>query len=176
MRMRKAVASLLILGLVCVVWASSARAQADFSRYKISVVFDPARQTLSGSLVLDYFNDTGQTLETVTFWLLGNLARHPNPYRHPAYIDETYPNGFDPTWTKILSVADSHGQPLRFRLEAMRPFLWTFSLEDTVLRVKLLQPLTPGERAVIQSYGPSRWKTLCSGSSCFSLSPQGNAL
>lgn len=147
---RKVVASLLILGCVCSVWAGVAYAQADFSRYTINVAFDPARRTLAGSLVLDYFNDTGQSLETITFWLLGNLSREPNPYRHPAYLDETYPNGFDPTWTKILSVTDGQGQPVRFRLEAMRPFFWAFSLEDVVLRVELPQPLTLGERATIQ--------------------------
>jgi hypothetical protein len=148
--MRKTLAAFLFVGWVCSAWVGISCAQPDFSRYKIVVAFDPVQRTLSGSLVLDYFNDTGQTLQTVTFWLLGNLARQPNPYRHPAYIDETYPNGFDPTWTKILSVTDSQGQPLRFQLEAMRPFLWTFSLEDTVLRVELPQPLIPGERAVIQ--------------------------
>lgn len=146
--MRKTLAVFLFVGWVCSAWVGLA--QDDFSRYKISVAFDPAQRTLAGNLVLDYLNDTGQTLETVTFWLLGNLARQPNPYRHPAYLDETYPNGFDPTWTKILSVTDPQGQPLPFRLEAMRPFLWTFSLEDTVLRVQLLQPLAPGERTVLQ--------------------------
>lgn len=147
--MRKTLAAFLFVGWVCSVWVMGL-AQDDFSRYKINVTFDPAQRTLSGSLVLDYFNDTGQTLGSVTFWLLGNLARQPNPYRHPAYLDKTYPHGFDPTWTKILSVTDSQGQPLRFRLEAMRPFLWTFSLEETVLWVELPQPLPPGERTTIQ--------------------------
>ncbi len=147
--MRKPIAALFIIEWVCSAWVVGL-AQDDFSRYKIDVAFDPAQRTLAGSLVLDYLNDTGQTLETVTFWLLGNLARQPNPYRHPAYLDKTYPNGFDPTWTKIFSVTDSQGQPLRFRLEAMQPFFWTFSLEDTVLRVELPQPLPPGGRAMIQ--------------------------
>lgn len=147
--MRREIISLLIIGWVCSTWVIGL-AQEDFSRYKINVAFDPAQRTLSGSLVLDYLNDTGQTLETVTFWLLGNLARKPNPYRHPAHLDKIYPNGFDPTWTKILSVTDQQGQPLPFRLEAMQPFFWTFSLDDTILRVELPQPLAPGERTVLQ--------------------------
>lgn len=47
-------------------------------------------------------------------------------------------------------MTDQQGQPLRFRLEAMPPFLWTFSLDDTILRVELPQPLAPGERTVLQ--------------------------
>ncbi len=148
MKLRRKITSLLFLGWMCSAWVGLA--QDDFSRYKINVAFDPTQRTLSGSLVLDYLNDTGQTLEAITFWLLGNLNREPNPYRHPAYLDKTYPNGFDPTWTKILSVTDQQGQPLPFRMEAMRPFFWTFSLEGTVLRVELPQPLTPGARAVLQ--------------------------
>lgn len=148
MRKKEIVSLLFIAGWIYSTWLGFA--QDDFSRYKITVTFDPKQRTLSGNLVLDYLNDTGQTLEAVTFWLLGNLARQPNPYRHPAYLDEMYPNGFDPTWTKILSVTDPQGQPLRFRLEAMPPFFWTFSLEDTILRVELPQPLAPGERTVLQ--------------------------
>lgn len=146
--MKREIASFLFIGWVCSAWVGLA--QGDFSRYKINVAFDPVQRTLRGSLVLDYLNDTGQTLDMITFWLLGNLNRESNPYRHPAYLDKTYPNGFDPTWTKILSVTDQQGQPLRFRLEAMQPFLWTFSLNDTVLRVELPQPLAPGERTVLQ--------------------------
>lgn len=149
MKLRRKIASLLFLGCVCSAWVIGLT-QEDFSRYKINVAFDPTQRTLSGSLVLDYLNDTGQTLEAVTFWLLGNLTCEPNPYRHPAYLDKIYPNGFDPTWTKILSATDQQGQPLPFQLEAMRPFLWTFSLDDTVLRVELPQPLAPGERTVLQ--------------------------
>ncbi len=146
--MQKTLAAFLFVGWVCSAWLGLA--QDDFSRYKVSVAFDPAQRMLVGSLVLDYLNDTGQTLETVTFWLLGNLARQPDPYLHPAYLDNRYPTGFDPTWTKILSVIDHQGQPLRFRLEAIKPFLWAFSLEDVVLRVELSQPLAPGERIIIQ--------------------------
>jgi len=125
-------------------------AQEEFSRYEIAVRLDPETHTLSGTLKLDYLNDTTQELGELTLFLMGNFGgRKPNPYIDPALLDAMYVKGFDPTWTRILSVRDGEGNPLKFRHEPLSPFYITYSLEDVLLKVKLPQPLKPGGRTTL---------------------------
>ena len=121
----------------------------DLSRYDIRVTLDPVTQTLVGSQQVEYFNDTGETLDEVIFCLIGNWGAEPNPYLHPALLDLQYVAGFDPTWTRIHRVTDGSDRPLAHHLEPLPPAMQTYSLDDGLLIVELSGPLAPGERTTL---------------------------
>ena len=120
------------------------------SSYDIAVVLFPETNTLVGTQRIEYVNDTGETLSEVIFCLLGNLGAEENPYIDPALLDAQYTAGFDPTWTRIGSVADGAGNPLAFRLEPAPAALQTYSLDDGLLVVGLPEALAPGEQVTLQ--------------------------
>jgi len=120
--------------------------EAERTHYDIDITFDPDTRLLSGVQQVNYYNDTGETLDEVIFFLFGNLSREPNPYVDLSLIDAGYPEGFDPSWTEIHQVTDESDQAMTFSLEAMPPTFQTFSIDDTIARVKLAQPLAPGAR------------------------------
>ena len=122
---------------------------ANLSRYDIRVTLDPVTQTLVGSQLVDYVNDTGETLDEVVFCLIGNWGAEPNPYFHPALLDPQYVAGFDPTWTRIHRVTDGSDRPLAHHLEPLPPAMQTYSLDDGLLIVELSDPLAPGERTTL---------------------------
>ena len=124
-------------------------AAVEFSRYDVVVTLDPRTDTLAGTQTVDYVNDGEEALEAITFLLIANQGRDPNPYLHPAVQDAQYVDGFDPTWTKILAVTDGLGDPMDYRLETVPPAVTTYSLNDGLLRVRLAEPLEPGGRVKI---------------------------
>ncbi len=127
--------------------ASIAHAQeSPLTRYELDVALDPDARTLAGTMRVDVVNDAADPIEAMTFLLLGNLGREPNPYVAPALQDGTYPDGFDPAWTEVSSVTAADGASLPFAYETMPPELQTFSLGRSLLRVSLPAPLAPGER------------------------------
>jgi len=121
----------------------------EFSRYDVVVTLDPQTDTLAGTQIVDYVNDGEEALEAITFMLVANQGRAPNPYLHPALEDAQYIDGFDPTWTKILSVTNGAGDPMDYWLEVIPPAMATYSLDDVLLRVRLAEPLEPGGRTQV---------------------------
>ncbi len=121
----------------------------EFSRYEIVVTLDPEMNRLAGTQIVDYVNDGAEALEAIMFILVANQGRDPNPYLHPALQDAQYVDGFDPTWTKILSVTNELGDPMAYQLETIPPALTTYSLDDGLLRVRLAEPLEPGGRTQV---------------------------
>lgn len=121
----------------------------SFPHYEIAVTLAPEVDTLSGTQRITVANAADQPLAAITFFLFANTGREENPYIHPALQDAAYLRGFDPTWTKILSVTDENGNPLEHELESIPPLLTTYSLDDGVLRVHLPQPLGPGETTTV---------------------------
>ncbi|MCK4392197.1 hypothetical protein KAX17_04775 [Candidatus Bipolaricaulota bacterium] len=134
--------------ILAMLFAIGAAAE-EFSRYDIVVTLDPQTHTLAGTQIVDYVNDGEEALEAITFVLVANQGRDPNPYLHPALEDAQYIDGFDPTWTKILSVTNGAGDPMDYQLEAIPPALTTYSLDDGLLRVRLAEPLDPGGRTQV---------------------------
>lgn len=120
--------------------------EREYSHYDIDIHFDPEARLISGSQEINYYNDTGETLDEVLFLLNANGGREPNPYLDASFIDANYPEGFDPSWTIIHSVSDEAGQALDYMMDSIPPFFQTFSLDETLLRVKLPQSLAPGGR------------------------------
>ncbi|MEW5826448.1 MAG: hypothetical protein AB1778_06405 [Candidatus Bipolaricaulota bacterium] len=129
--------------------AAAADALGTSTAYAISVRLDPRTNTLSGTERVEVANDTGQPLREVLFCLLANLGAEPNPYVARSLEDAAYVRGFDPTWTKIRSVADSAGQALAFRLAAAPPTLQTYSLREGILAIELASPLPVGARTTL---------------------------
>jgi len=123
---------------------------APLTRYDIEATLDPLTQSLVGAQRVDYVNDTAQSLGALTFRLLANWGAAPNPYLHPALQDAQYVAGFDPTWTRILGVADADDHPLPYRLEPSPATTQTYSLDDGLCVVDLPEPLAPGERVVVR--------------------------
>ena len=134
--------------ILAMLFAIGATAE-EFSRYDIVVTLDPQTDTLAGTQIIDYVNDGEEALEAITFMLVANQGRDPNPYLHPALEDAQYIDGFDPTWTKILSVTNGAGDPMEYQLETIPPALTTYSLDDGLLRVRLVEPLEPGGRTQV---------------------------
>ncbi len=144
----------ILIGAVCFgavlgLFASGVHA-AEFSRYDISAELDPETHTLSATQRIDYLNDTEQPVEMISFMLMANQGREPNPYIHPALQDSQYLDGFDPTWTKIQSVKDEEGNSLDYQLEPIPPAFTTYSLDDGLLRVHLPESVEPGGRVVVE--------------------------
>jgi len=134
--------------ILAMLFAIGATAE-EFSRYDIVVTLDPQTDTLAGTQIIDYVNDGEEALEAITFILVANQGRDPNPYLHPALEDAQYVDGFDPTWTKILSVTNGAGDPMDYQLETIPPAMTTYSLDDGLLRVRLAEPLEPGGRTQV---------------------------
>ncbi len=121
--------------------------RSGYSHYTLDIAFQPERQLLSGQEIVEYVNDSRETLRAIYFWLLPNYDQEPNPYLDPSYIDALYPSGFDPAWTRIHSVTDLEGAPLPYELLEGPAIFQTYSRKDTLLRVELPKELPPGEPA-----------------------------
>lgn len=118
----------------------------EWSRYDITVQLDTKAHTLSGFAVIEYVNDSDRALDSFYFFLWANFDRERNPYVDEIVLDDDYWNGFDPAWTKIASVTTEDGRTLNWRLEAAPPIWQTYSLDETLLRVDLPEPLAPGAK------------------------------
>jgi hypothetical protein len=148
--MKSSVALLLVLSVAGLTIFGQAPGD-EWNRYDITVELDTKAHTLSGFELVEYVNDSDQTLESLYFILWANfLLREKNPYVDEALIDEDYWNGFDPAWTKITSVATEEGKVLNWQLEAAPPVLQTYSLQEKLLRVDLLEPLVPGAKTKLK--------------------------
>jgi hypothetical protein len=143
--MKSSVALLLVLSVAGLTIFGQAPGD-EWNRYDITVELDTKAHTLSGFELVEYVNDSDQTLESLYFFLWANFLREKNPYVDEALIDEDYWNGFDLAWTKIASVTTEEGKALNWQLEAAPPVSQTYSLQETLLRVDLPTPLAPGEK------------------------------
>jgi hypothetical protein len=130
---------------VSLAWAQ----QAHQDRYLLKVSLDPEGRVITGTATVDYTNDSSTALSNLYFLLMPNYSRQPNPHLAPAVLDSSYWSGFDPAWTKIFSVKTPDGQALEFALERGPDWFQTYSLDDTVLRIALPQPLAPGETVTV---------------------------
>lgn len=135
--------------LVCISasWAQEEPMKPD--RYTLKVTLDPEDRVISGTATVEYTNDAASPLPALYFLLMPNYSREPNPQLAPAVLDGSYWSGFDPAWTKIHQIETSDGSPLEFELERGPDWFQTYSLNDTVLRVGLPQPLAPGETTTL---------------------------
>jgi hypothetical protein len=143
--MKSSVALLLVLSVAGLTIFGQAPGD-EWNRYDITVELDTKAHTLSGFELVEYVNDSDQTLESLYFFLWANFLREKNPYVDEALIDEDYWNGFDLAWTKIAFVTTEEGKALNWQLEAAPPVSQTYSLQETLLRVDLPTPLAPGEK------------------------------
>ncbi len=120
-----------------------------YTQYTLEVTFSPDHHTLDGRATVEFVNATAEALQFVDFLLLANYDREPNPYLDPAAIDALYPEGFDPAWTRVRAVTDAAGTPLQYEL-LEGPAIWqTYSRRDTLLRVRLPEPLAPRDRVTV---------------------------
>jgi len=129
--------------------SQAALAAPHATSYDIRISLDPSSHSLVGTQAVRLANATDEPATTVTLALLANLGAQPNPYVHPALLDEQYTAGFDPTWTRISAVRDDAGNPLTYQLQAIPPALQTYSLEDGILAIDLPSPLAPGAETTV---------------------------
>lgn len=123
--------------------------EAQHDRYVLKVSLDSEDRLISGTATIDYTNDSQTALAALYFLVMPNYSREPNPHLDPAVLDSAYWSGFDPAWTKIFTVRTITGASLSFALERGPDWFQTYSLDETVLRVDLPQPLAPGETVTI---------------------------
>jgi hypothetical protein len=135
------------IGLVLAVVSWAQESPAD--RYFLKVTLDPEGRTISGTATIDYTNDSATELSHLYFLLMPNYSREPNPHLAPAVLDSSYWSGFDPAWTRVFSVKTPDGATLDFALERGPDWFQTYSLDETLLRVALPQPLAPGESVTV---------------------------
>jgi hypothetical protein len=143
-----------VFGIVLVaLWAGAvalvSAQESPSDRYVLNVSLDPEDRVISGTATIDYTNDSAVPLSALYFLLMPNYSREPNPHLAPAVLDSSYWSGFDPAWMKVFSVKTPDGQALGFALERGPDWFQTYSLDDTVLRVALPQPLAPGARTTV---------------------------
>lgn len=134
-----------VVTLLCVLLASTLAFAADAPRQVLYVRYDPEERILEGTLDITL----DEPAETVYFMLPANFGREQNPYVSPRIIDETYPFGFEPGEIEIESVdlVQSPSASLDYRWLAMPPSLQTFSLDETILAVDLVEP---GDEATLR--------------------------
>ncbi len=138
--------------VVLAVWAATALTwaqEAQPDRYLLRVSLDTEDRVISGTATIEYTNDSQASIPALYFLLMPNYSREPNPHLAPAVLDSSYWNGFDPAWTKVFSVKTPEGQALEFALERGPDWFQTYSLDETLLRVVLPQPLEPGQRTTV---------------------------
>lgn len=136
-----------VLVCISVSWAQEEGAHPD--RYSLKVTLDPEGRVISGTAAVAYTNDSASPLPALYFLLMPNYSRQPNPYLAPAVLDGSYWDGFEPAWMEVHHVETSDGSPLQFELERGPDWFQTYSLDDTVLKVNLPQPLASGETATV---------------------------
>jgi len=148
--MRRSCATALAV-LLCAITAPLAHSQVQpvDTAYDIEIALDPELHTISGTQHVTYANQTGKPVTTLHFALLANWGTQPNPFLHPAVLDEQYVRGFDPTYTRIHSVCNADGEPLSYTMDALPPFMQTYSLENGVLSIQLPSGLAADATAVI---------------------------
>lgn len=136
---------LLIYSFSLLGWAAIAvPAEPVYPHYTLTVTFDPKRHTISGDQTVEYVNDSNTPLNALYFLLYPNYEREPNPYLEESQLDALYPGGFNPASMRIHAVNDAAGTPLSYELREGPAISQTYSLQDTLLRIKLPQPLAPG--------------------------------
>jgi hypothetical protein len=102
----------------------------------IEASFSPKDHTIVGVQTLNYETAPREAY----FLLLANLGREPNPHLSGRAQDETYPYGFDPSWTvidRVLWRAEGGEEELSYELLPFPAAMQTYSLEDGILRVTL---------------------------------------
>ncbi|RLE36198.1 hypothetical protein DRJ12_04580, partial [Candidatus Acetothermia bacterium] len=127
----------LIIAVVLFLLAGTA-VDAATGMVSFDVKLDPEAHTITGTEDIT-FTPTDPHLY---FLLLANLDREPNPYLSPRVIDQSYPNGFDPSTTtieKVEMVQSGGNTALPFRLISLPPEFQTYSLAETVLALDLPQ-------------------------------------
>ncbi len=138
-------ASFLLVSLAPTVTAQEAGQGQALTHYRLEVELDLEQHTLTGSATITYYNDSESPISALHFILLPNFGRERNPYLDRSYIDRMYWNGFDPSWLEVEGVIDATGEPLEYELRATPPEFQEYSLEKTLLVVRLPEPLAPGE-------------------------------
>ncbi|MGQ9478226.1 MAG: M1 family aminopeptidase [Candidatus Bipolaricaulia bacterium] len=144
-----------------------AAAEEVYSRYALQVQLDPQARTLAGRETVEYYNDSQAELDSLYFLLLPNFGRERNPYLDSSYIDEQYWDGFDPAYLLIEEVrAPTTGERLEYELLESPPELQTYSLKDTLLRVRLPKPLLPGQTASVELAFLTKFPAMTVGDQC----------
>lgn len=170
MRLRKRLAPPIpLLVLATLAFAPIARAGAGeeaYSRYTLQVELDPRARTLAGKEIVEYYNDSQSRLDSIYFLLLPNFGRERNPYLDRSYIDQEYWDGFDPAYLKVEEVTTLKGEPLEYELLEAPPELQTYSLKDTILRVRLGEPLEPGQTASVELAFLTKFPAMVVGDMC----------
>ncbi len=139
--MKKTVCVLLIL---CVAFAmcslaACAKRQPDRSAYEISAVYDDGARTLTGTVNIDYFNDTDNEIGDLKFNVYGNAFREGAKIKpvSDAYKNRAFYAGQSFGKTEITNVENCAG--------------WNLGGEDeTLLTVNLIEPVYPGERTSLK--------------------------
>lgn len=120
-----------------------------YNYYDVTITLNPSRHALVGQETVVYLNDSQSPSQAIYFTLEPNYSRSPNPYVSPLVLDQSYPDGFDPGWLKINSVEDALGGKLSYELLRGPATSQNYSLDETLLRVALPQPLAPGARTTL---------------------------
>jgi hypothetical protein len=160
---------LVLLAMLPLPAHAQAQAKAEeggYSRYTLQVQLDPQARTLSGEEIVEYYNDSTAPLDSIYFLLLPNFGRERNPYLDGSYIDEQYWDGFDPAYLKVEEVTAPTGERLEYELLESPPELQTYSLKDTILRVRLAEPLGPGQTASVKLAFLTKFPAMIVGDQC----------
>ncbi|MFB6291333.1 MAG: M1 family aminopeptidase [Candidatus Bipolaricaulia bacterium] len=124
-------------------------AEGAETNYRIDAKLLEESQLIKGVERIEFTNTLDRPVSEIVLTLKANLHRKPNPYLSKVNIDQNYPAGFDPGWTKVTKVTGSDGEELNYSTDSLPPFSQIYSLKNTILRVELANKLEPGERTSV---------------------------
>ncbi len=122
----------------------------EVSHYRIEAAFDPDTHSISGTLILDYYNAQKESISIISLMLLANLEKEANESVAKIVQDVSYRYGFESTFTEISRVSTSNNEKLPFKIHKGFEFLQKYSTKEAVLDVMLKEPLEPHERYTIR--------------------------
>jgi len=82
------------------------------TQYSIKGRLDRERHVIDGKEVIKFTNPLEKATDEIVLKLEANLQSEPNPYLSGVNLDNSYPGGFDPGWTKIKSIRGADGKGL----------------------------------------------------------------
>ncbi len=119
------------------------------STYRIFATLDATNHTIDATMSIVWENERDATT-SIRFLLIPNTLKKPNPYVSQLVQQMAYPGGFDPGFIEIEDVKNAKGEKLDFFFASAPIFGQKYSVDDTILLVKLPNPVPHNGRYEIR--------------------------
>lgn len=133
--------------LPCLVWAQSAERWQQAAKYDIDIDFDVKKNQFDGKQVLEYTNNSPDTLTRAFYYLFFNAFQ---PGSAMDIRSQTIMDADPRVGSRIGALKpDEYGyQKINKLTQNGKPV--TYEVSETILEVQLAEPILPGETAVFE--------------------------